>query len=135
MIKKIDHIAIGVNDLDAAVRFYTECLGLRASEPEDVESQKVRVVMIPVGEVKIELMTPTSEESPLYKSMAKRGEGIQHICFRVDDVHEQMRTLSAAELPLLQKEPIHGAHHTLAFFLHPKAANAVLYEFNQKIED
>jgi methylmalonyl-CoA epimerase len=134
MIKKIDHIAIGVNDLDAAIAFYTNILGLTASEPEIVESQKVKVVMVPVGEVKIELMSPTSEESPLFKSMAKRGEGIQHICFRVDDVNAQLVILSAAELPLLQKEPIKGAHNTLAFFLHPKAANAVLYEFNQKME-
>lgn len=132
MIKKIDHIAIGVKNLDEAVAFYRDVLGLEASEPEVVESQKVRVVMVPVGEVKVELMEPISEESPLYKSMAKRGEGIQHICFGVDDINSQMETMQKAEVPTLQKEPIEGAHNTLAFFLHPKAANSVLLEFNQK---
>jgi len=132
MIKKIDHIAIGVKDLDSAIAFYRDTLGLTASEPEDVASQKVRVVMVPVGEVKIELMTPISDDSPLAKSMAKRGEGIQHICFRTDDINGELQTLQAADIPTLQKEPIEGAHNTLAFFLHPKAANSVLLEFNQK---
>ncbi len=132
MIKKIDHIAIGVNDLDKAIAFYRDVLGLPASEPEVVESQKVRVVMVPVGEVKVELMEPISEESPLFKSMAKRGEGIQHICFGVDDVHAEMKKLKDSDVKTLQDAPIEGAHNTLAFFLHPKAANSVLLEFNQK---
>lgn len=132
MIRKIDHIAIGVKDLDTAVAFYRDQLGLEVSEPEIVESQKVKVVMIPVGEVKVELMSPTSDESPLAKSMAKRGEGIQHICFGVDDVHEDIRKMQEDGIPTLQQDPIEGAHNTLAFFLHPKAANGVLLEFNQK---
>ncbi len=132
MIRKIDHIAIGVRDLDQAVSFYRDALGLVPSAPEDVPSQKVRVVMIPVGEVKIELMTPTAEDSPLAKSMAKRGEGIQHICFRSDDVEGELTTLKSKDIATLQNAPIEGAHNTLAFFLHPKAANGVLLEFNQK---
>lgn len=132
MIRKIDHIAIGVNNLDAAVAFYRDVLGLPISEPEEVESQKIRLVMIAVGEVKIELMAPTSEESPLYKSMAKRGEGIQHICFRSDNIHRELDKLKDSGLRLLQDKPMDGAHNTLAFFLHPKAANGVLVEFNQE---
>jgi len=132
MIQKIDHIAIGVNKLDEAVRLYRDVLKLPVSEPEVVESQKVRLVMVQVGEVKLELMEPTSEDSPLAKSMAKRGEGIQHICFRVDDVRRYIGDFQTAGTPLLQTTPIEGAHHTLAFFLHPKAANGVLLEFNQK---
>ncbi len=132
MIKRIDHIAIGVNDLDNAIAFYRDMLGLEASEPEIVESQKVKIVMLQVGEVKLELMTPVSEESPLFKSMAKRGEGIQHICFRTDDINGELKQLNAEDIPTLNKAPIEGAHNTLAFFLHPKAANGVLLEFNQK---
>jgi len=132
MIKRIDHIAIGVRDLDEAIGFYRDILGLTVSEPEIVESQKVRLVMIQVGEVKLELMEATSDESPLAKSMAKRGEGIQHICFKVDDVNKELQTLQAKDIPTLQKTPIDAAHNTLAFFLHPKAANSVLLEFNQK---
>jgi len=132
MIKKIDHIAIGVKNLDQAIALYRDVLGLEVSEPEVVESQKVRLVMVQVGEVKIELMEATSEESPLYKSMSKRGEGIQHICFGVDDINAQMTAMQDADVPTLQKTPIEGAHNTLAFFTHPKAANSVLLEFNQK---
>ncbi len=132
MIRKIDHIAIGVNDLDRAVAFYRDTLSLPASEPEVVASQNVRVVMVQVGEVKIELMEPISEDSPLFKSMAKRGEGIQHICFGVADIDEAMDGMKRADVKTLQNAPIEGAHDTLAFFLHPKAANGVLLEFNQK---
>lgn len=134
MLKKIDHIAIGVNDLEKASKFYRDVLGLPVSEPHDVPSQKVRVVFIQIGEVKLELMQPTSEESPLHKSMAKRGEGIQHICFGVDDIDEQMKSLKDAGKRTLQDAPIEGAHNTLAFFLHPKEANGVLLEFNKKKE-
>ena len=135
MIQKIDHIAIGVNKLDEAVAFYRDVLGLPVSQPEEVASQKVRVVFVPIGEVKLELMEPTADDSPLAKSMAKRGEGIQHICFGVDDVHQALDAMKKADRRSLQDEPVEGAHDTLAFFLHPKAANGVLLEFNQKKRD
>ncbi len=130
MIKKIDHIAIGVKDVDQAAAFYRDVLGLPVSEPEIVESQKVKVVMVPVGEVKIELMQPTSEESPLHKQIEKGGEGIKHICFGVEEIHQAHKTLSEKDVPLVNPEPISGAHNTLAFFVHPKATNRVLLEMN-----
>ena len=90
---KIDHIGIATNGIDDAARFYLESLGLQIEHVEDVASQKVRVAMLPLGESRVELLEPTSDDSPISKFLAKRGPGIHHIAVQVQDIRASMAEL------------------------------------------
>ncbi len=130
MIKKINHIGIAVKNLDEAISFY-ENLGLSVEGTEVVESQMVKVAFIPVGDTRIELLAATSADSPIAKFIEKKGEGIQHIAFDVDNVQEALTDAAAKEIRLIDKEPRPGAHNSLIAFLHPKSTNGVLIEYCQ----
>ncbi len=130
-IKKIDHIGIAVKDINSVLEFYSEALGLENLGFEIVEDQGVRVAFLPVGESRFELLEPLNEESPLAKSIAKRGEGIHHICLDVDNVKETLAEMKARGLQLIDQEPRRGAHHKEIAFVHPKASNGVLIELSQ----
>ncbi|WJQ83962.1 methylmalonyl-CoA epimerase [Brevibacillus brevis] len=129
--KKIAHIGIAVKSLDKTLPFYTEQLGLELVGTEIVESEQVQVAFLKIGESHIELLEPLSDESPIAKFMEKRGEGIHHIAFDVDDVTARLTTLKEQGVPLIHEIPKAGAHDALIGFLHPKAANGVLYELCQ----
>ncbi|MET3289607.1 UNVERIFIED_CONTAM: methylmalonyl-CoA/ethylmalonyl-CoA epimerase [Brevibacillus sp. OAP136] len=128
---KIAHIGIAVNSIEATLPFYTQHLGLQLVGMEVVASEQVRVAFLAIGESRFELLEPTSEESPIAKFIAKRGEGIHHIALDVDDVAERLAKLKADGVALLNDQPKAGAHGAQIGFLHPKAAQGVLYELCQ----
>lgn len=129
---KLDHIGIAVKSLDAA-RIY-ESLGLRVEHVETVETQKVKTAFLSVGDANLELLEPTSEDSPIAKFIEKRGEGIHHICLRVDDIESHLARLKAEGYRLVNEAPVPGAHGCRVAFLHPSAGNGVLIELSEKIE-
>ena len=133
MIKKIDHIAIAVQNLESALETFRNILGCapEAVRIEEVASEKVRVAFITVGESKIELLEPLSDESPIAKFLAKNGDGMHHIALETDDIDKETERLASVNIhPLgLPKE---GAGGKKIMFLHPKETNRVLFEFAQK---
>jgi methylmalonyl-CoA/ethylmalonyl-CoA epimerase len=128
----LDHIGIAVKSLDAA-RIY-ESLGLRVEHTETVDSQKVKTAFLSVGDANLELLEPTSPDSPIAKFIEKRGEGIHHICFRVDDIESHLARLKAEGYRLVNEAPVPGAHGCRVAFLHPSAGNGVLIELSEKIK-
>lgn len=130
-IKKIDHLGIAVRSLDESIKYYETVLGLKCQHKEEVVSQKVRTAFFAVGEVHIELLEPTSDESPIAKFLAKNGEGIHHVAFGSDDVVGQLAQAKGAGAQLIHEVPIEGAGNKLVAFLHPKSTHGVLTEFCQ----
>lgn len=131
MTKKINHIGIAVNSLEAAIPFYRDQLGMEFEGSEVVEDQKVKVAFLKVGESRIELLEPTSEESPVAKYIAKKGEGIHHIAYEVEDVEKALAEMKEKDVRVIDETPRRGAHNSLIAFLHPKASGGVLTELCQ----
>jgi methylmalonyl-CoA/ethylmalonyl-CoA epimerase len=131
-LTRLDHIGIAVRSLDAA-KIY-EALGLTIEHVETVDTQKVKTAFLSVGDSHLELLEPTSADSPIAKFIDKRGEGIHHICFRVDDIEGHLERLKAAGYRLINEAPVPGAHGCRVAFLHPAAGNGVLIELSEKIE-
>jgi methylmalonyl-CoA/ethylmalonyl-CoA epimerase len=127
----LDHVAILVADLDAAVKLYRDVYGLTLHEIEEVPSEKVRVAIFGHGEGRIELVSPAGPDSPMAKTLEKRGEGLHHICLEVPDVEEAMAALKARGAPLLDEKPHPGAGGTRVAFVHPKGSRGVLVELRQ----
>lgn len=125
---KIEHIGIATQSLDDALPFWRDALGLEVIETEEVAEQKVRVAMLPLGESRVELLEPTSEDSPVAKFIAKRGAGVHHIAVRVADIRESMARLKARGARLIDETPRTGAGGCLVAFVHPSSANGVLLE-------
>ena len=128
---KIDHIGIAVKSLAGAVRVYEDLIGLKVSGYDQVDDQGVKVAMLAIGESRIELLEPISEESPIQKFMTKRGEGIHHIAVQVDNIQEALDRLKAAGARLIDSTPRKGAHDSLIAFVHPASTNGVLLELVQ----
>lgn len=131
MIKKIEHIGIAVRDAAAVVAAY-KALGLEAEGQEEVASQKVKVTFIPVGDSNLELLEPTSDDSPVAKFLEQRGEGIHHIAFSVSDLESAIAKCQQSGLRMIDQSPRQGAHNNLIAFVHPKATNGVLVELCMK---
>ena len=129
---KIDHLGVATKNIDEALAFWEDALGLPNTHTEDVEDQKVRVAMLPIGESRIELLEPTSEDSPISKFLEKRGGGIHHIAVEVDDIVATIAGLREKGMRLIDEEPRIGAEGCLVAFVHPSAANGVLLERVQK---
>lgn len=129
---KIDHLGIAVRSLDEALRFYKDLLGLEVACTETVEDQGVQVAMLPIGESRVELLEPTSPNSPVAKFLEKRGSGIHHICVEVDDINQTLAQLKAAGTQLIDEQPRRGAGGHLIAFVHPKSTSGVLMELVQK---
>jgi methylmalonyl-CoA epimerase len=127
----IDHIGIAVSDLDAALKFYRDALGLEVEAPEVVASQKVRAHFIPAGETALELLEATADESPIARYLGKRGPGLHHITLRVDDIRAALEQLEARGVRLIDESPRLGAHGSLVAFIHPSSAHGVLVELKQ----
>jgi methylmalonyl-CoA/ethylmalonyl-CoA epimerase len=128
MIQGIDHIGIAVKSIDAAKKFWVDTLGLKLSHIEEVPDQKVRVAMLKAGETTIELLEPTSPDSPIHKFIEKRGEGVHHLTFGTDNLAERLKSLKEANIALIDEKPRLGAGGTRIAFLHPKSAHGVLVE-------
>jgi LAO/AO transport system kinase len=131
---QLDHIGIAVKDLDAAMAFYRDALGLELAETEDVASQRVRAHFIEVGGPKLELLEATSPDSPIAKYIDKRGPGIHHITLRVKDIHAALARLKEKGVRLVDESPRPGAEGALVAFIHPSAAHGVLVELKQTLE-
>ncbi|MBM3789736.1 MAG: methylmalonyl-CoA epimerase [Acidobacteria bacterium] len=131
MYRKIDHIGIAVRDLDAALAAYQARLGIPLAHIEEVPEQKTRVALLPVGESRIELLEATEPESPVGRFLAKRGEGIHHICFQVEDLAAELQVLKSRGVRLIDETPRRGAHGCLVAFVHPSSAHGVLIELSQ----
>ncbi len=129
MITKIDHLGIAVPSLDQAVPYYEEALGLKCERREEVTSQRVRTAFFSVGEVHLELLEPTSPDSPIAKFLEKHpAGGLHHVAFRVDNVESQLRQASSAGVKLIDEKPFAGAGGMSVAFLHPKSTFGVLTE-------
>ena len=126
MIVRIDHIGIAVNSVEDAVKLYFDAFGLKAGEIETVEEQKVRAVMIPVGESRIELLESTDAEGPIAKHIEKRGEGIHHLALEVSDIQGMLKALKEKGFPLVDMEPRIGAGGSKTAFLHPKGTKVLI---------
>jgi len=134
MIKHISHIGIAVKNLDEAIAIY-EKLGLQLEGIEEVPSQMVKVAFFPCGETRLELLMPTSPESPIAKFIENRGEGIQHIALAVDNVTEELNKAKENGFRLIDTQPRPGSHNSEIAFLHPKSTLGVLIELCQEKED
>ncbi|NTV50152.1 MAG: methylmalonyl-CoA epimerase [Geobacteraceae bacterium] len=131
MLTKINHIGIAVKSLNDAIPFYRDCLGMAFSGIEEVAEQKVRVAMLQVGESMIELLEPTSDESPVARFIEKNGAGIHHIAYEVADIEVAIAKLLADGARMIDEKPRHGAHGTRIAFIHPKSSGGVLTELCQ----
>jgi len=132
MIKRIAHIGIAVRELESAKEVFQTLLNLRPSHVERVEEQKVDVSSFHVDDTNLELTAGISEDSPISKFIEKRGEGIHHMAFEVDDIHAELTRLKQAGVRLIDEEPRMGADNFLVAFIHPKSAGGVLVELCQK---
>lgn len=128
----LDHVGIAVRDLDEALAFYRDALGLDVGELEDVPSQHVRARFLPVGEAALELLQATSSESAVARSIERRGPGIHHITLRVDDLAAALAGLRDRGVRLVDEQPRPGAGGSLVAFIHPSAAQGVLIELKQE---
>ena len=128
MIETLHHIGIAVENLDDAVRLWRDQLGLRFDSIEEVPTERVRVAVLFAGEVRIELLQGTGDDSPISKFVAKRGPGVHHLAFQVGDAQGAILKLEAEGLRLLDDAPRPGAHHTKCAFIHPKSLLGVLGE-------
>lgn len=127
-IKGIDHIGIAVESLEESIPFYRDSLGLKFLGIEEVPSQKVRVGMFTVGESRIELLEPTSEDSPIAKAIEKRGQGMHHIAYSVDSASGEVDSLKRKGIRMIDNTPRKGAGGTAIAFIHPAASGKVLTE-------
>lgn len=132
MISKLDHIGIAVKSIDEALKFYTGVLGLKCSGIEEVAEQKVKTAFIPTGDGELELLESTSDEGPIAKFIEKKGEGIQHIALRVDDIEKTLEELKEKGVVLIDEKPRYGAGGAKIAFLHPKSTKGVLLELCQR---
>jgi methylmalonyl-CoA/ethylmalonyl-CoA epimerase len=135
MVEKIEHIGIAVKDLEVANTVYETLLGVAPYKMEKVESEGVSTSFFKTGESKIELLEATNPESAIAKFIAKKGEGIHHIAFAVNDIKAEMKRLAGLGFKILNEEPKKGADNKLVCFVHPKNTNGVLVELCQEIKE
>jgi methylmalonyl-CoA/ethylmalonyl-CoA epimerase len=134
MVEKISHIGFAVTSLEEQIPFYRDILGLEFTGTETVEDQKVKVAFFNVGDTRIELLEPTSEESPIAKFLASRGQGIHHIAYKVDNCEHAIKKLGSEGVRLIDTKPRTGAGgHSIAF-VHPKSTFGILTEFTEEHE-
>jgi methylmalonyl-CoA/ethylmalonyl-CoA epimerase len=131
---KIDHLGIAVRSVGDSLAFYREALGLELAGTETVEDQGAHVAMLRVGESRIELLEPVSEDTVIGRFIARRGEGLHHVCYEVDDLVASLDNLKSRGVRVLEGYPRPGAGGNLVAFLHPAAANGVLVELVQKVK-
>jgi methylmalonyl-CoA/ethylmalonyl-CoA epimerase len=131
---KIDHLGIATKSIAESLKFWQDSLGLENVHTEIVAEQKVRVAMLPIGESRIELIEPTSDDSPIAKFLEKRGGGIHHIAVEVENIEESLAKLKENGAKLIDETPRIGAEGCLIAFVHPQSTNGVLLELTQKIK-
>jgi len=127
-VKKIDHIAILVSDMEATLDFWQDALGLEVAGVQDVPAEQAQIAFLPTGDSEIELVRPTSDDSGLARYLEKRGPGMHHICLEVDDIEGMLEHLKARGVQLINEQPRVGADERRYAFIHPKAAYGVMVE-------
>ncbi len=132
MKMKISHLGIATKNIDEALKFWQDALGLENIHTETVEDQKVRVAMLPIGDTRIELLEATADDSPIAKFVEKRGGGIHHIAVEVENIEETLAKLKRNGARLIDESPRMGAEDCLIAFVHPSSTNGVLLELIQK---
>lgn len=132
MITGLDHIGIAVSNLNEALEVFEKTLGMKHVKTKVVEEQKVKVAVVFAGETKIELLEPTSLEAGIAKFLAKRGEGIHHLAFKVDNIEKALEEVKRKDIALIDEKPRIGFEGHKIAFLHPKSTRSVLVEFCQK---
>jgi methylmalonyl-CoA/ethylmalonyl-CoA epimerase len=133
MMLKVEHLGVAVSNLAASEALFTQLLGKPSYKTEEVESEGVKTMFFQTGDTKIELLEATRDDSPIAKFIAKKGEGIHHIAFEVEDIHAEMQRLQGEGFTLLNETPKKGADNKLICFLHPKGTHGVLVELCQEI--
>jgi len=135
MPQKISHVGIAVANLEEAMPFYRDVLGMTFEGTEVVAEQKVKVAFFATGESRIELLEPTAADSPVAKFLEKNGPGVHHLAYEVADLEQSLAALKAAGVRLIDETPRRGAHNTRIAFLHPKASGGVLTELCEPGEE
>ncbi len=131
-VTKIDHLGIAVKSIDEGKNFWMDVLGMKFAGTETVEAQKVTTAFLPVGESEVELLESTAPDGPVAKYIEKKGEGIQHVAFRVENIEEALQELKEKGIRLIDEKPRMGAGGAKIAFLHPKATSGVLVELCQR---
>lgn len=134
MIKKIDHIGIAVKSIEKTSELFSNILGLKVAGEEIIEEQKVKVAFLLLGDSELELLESTSPDGPVARFIEKKGEGIQHIAFRVDNLEKILEKLKEDGVRLIDEKPRYGAGGTKIAFLHPKSTNGILIELSERNE-
>lgn len=132
-INKINHVGIAVKNLEEALKFWRDAMGIELHHIEEVESQKVKVAFLPVGESEVELLEPTSEDTGVAKFLNEKGGGMHHLCIEVDDIAAKLAELKAKGIRLINEEPVELPGRKMAF-VHPKATGGVLLELYEIIK-
>jgi methylmalonyl-CoA/ethylmalonyl-CoA epimerase len=132
MLTQINHIGIAVKSLDEHIPFYRDVLKMKFAGIEEVADQKVKTAMFTIGEAKIELLEPTSDESPIARFIEKKGEGIHHIAYQTDDIESEIKNITENDLRMIDQAPRGGAHNTKIAFIHPKSSGRVLTELTEE---
>lgn len=128
---RLDHVGIAVRDLDERLALYVSGLGLVASPPEEIPSEGVRVVFLPVGDTRLELLEPTADDSPIARFLERHGEGVHHICITVVDLDAALERLEQQGVELVDERPRTGAEGSRVAFVHPRGAGGVLLELKE----
>jgi methylmalonyl-CoA/ethylmalonyl-CoA epimerase len=132
-VKRIDHVAILVDDLEKTLAFWEEGLGMELTRTEDVPAEKSIVAFLPVGASEVELVKPTTDDSGLARYLEKRGPGIHHLCLEVDDIEGMLRRLKEKGIQLINETPVTGSGGKRYAFIHPKSANGVMVELYELV--
>lgn len=131
-VTKLDHIGIAVKSIDDALAFYRDTLGIEAAGTEIIADQKVKVAFLPLGDTELELLESTAPDGPVAQFIEKRGEGIQHIALRVENIEDALGELKAINFKLIDEKPRYGAGNAKIAFLHPKATGGILLEISER---
>lgn len=134
-LDRIDHVGVAVEDLEAAIALYSESLGLPLAHRETVESQGVEAALLAVGEGHVELLRPLGEDTPVGKFVAKRGGGLHHVAYAVEDIERTLAAIKEAGLELIDTEPRTGIRDSRVAFLHPRSTGGVLTEIVEPAEE
>lgn len=131
-LKKVDHLGIAVSSLEESLKFYEGVLGLKCQGSEVVEEQKVKTAFLPIGDTEVELLESTAEDGPIAKFIASRGEGFQHIAYRVENIEEAILELKDKGIRMIDEKPRYGAGGAKIAFIHPKSTGGLLIELCQR---
>ncbi len=132
MVKKVDHIGVAVKNLEESLKFYQDVMGMDLAGTEIVEEQHVKVAFLPIGDTEIELLESTDPEGPIARYIDKKGEGVQHIAYKVEDIEVAIAEMKAKGVRMIDEKPRYGAGGAKIAFCHPKSTNGVLIELCQR---